>query len=43
LCVTAPHKFYVGFRYVNPLTEDAVEQMERQVLLHCCRLDIIYD
>ncbi|XP_046575841.1 LOW QUALITY PROTEIN: ferrochelatase, mitochondrial-like [Haliotis rubra] len=25
---TAPHKFYVGFRYANPLTEDAIEQME---------------
>lgn len=26
---TAPHKFYIGFRYVNPLTEDAIEQMEK--------------
>ncbi|XP_027881479.1 ferrochelatase, mitochondrial [Xiphophorus couchianus] len=26
---TAPHKFYIGFRYVNPLTEDAIEEMER--------------
>jgi len=26
---SAPHKFYIGFRYVNPLTEDALEQMER--------------
>ncbi|EDO40867.1 predicted protein [Nematostella vectensis] len=26
---TAPHKFYVGFRYATPLTEDAIEQMER--------------
>ncbi|XP_052213135.1 ferrochelatase, mitochondrial-like isoform X2 [Dreissena polymorpha] len=26
---TAPHKFYIGFRYVNPLTEDALEQMEK--------------
>ncbi|ESN94183.1 hypothetical protein HELRODRAFT_69010, partial [Helobdella robusta] len=25
---TAPHKFYIGFRYVNPLTEDALEKME---------------
>jgi len=25
---TAPHKFYVGFRYVDPLTEDAIESME---------------
>ncbi|GCC30505.1 hypothetical protein chiPu_0008956 [Chiloscyllium punctatum] len=26
---TAPHKFYIGFRYVHPLTEEAVEEMER--------------
>lgn len=26
---TAPHKFYIGFRYVNPLTEDALDQMEK--------------
>uniref|UniRef100_A0A8P4K6Z9 Ferrochelatase n=1 Tax=Dicentrarchus labrax TaxID=13489 RepID=A0A8P4K6Z9_DICLA len=26
---TAPHKFYIGFRYVNPLTEDAIEEMEK--------------
>ncbi|XP_064388468.1 ferrochelatase, mitochondrial-like [Halichondria panicea] len=26
---TAPHKFYVGFRYANPLTEDSLDQMER--------------
>lgn len=25
---SAPHKFYIGFRYVNPLTEDSIEQME---------------
>lgn len=25
---TAPHKFYVGFRYAHPLTEDAIDQME---------------
>ncbi|XP_056874087.1 ferrochelatase, mitochondrial isoform X1 [Takifugu flavidus] len=25
---TAPHKFYIGFRYVQPLTENAIEQME---------------
>lgn len=25
---TAPHKFYVGFRYATPLTEDALSQME---------------
>ena len=28
---TAPHKFYVGFRYANPLTEDSLDQMERYV------------
>lgn len=26
---TAPHKHYVGFRYVNPLTEDTLEQIEK--------------
>uniref|UniRef100_H3CP78 Ferrochelatase n=1 Tax=Tetraodon nigroviridis TaxID=99883 RepID=H3CP78_TETNG len=26
---TAPHKFYIGFRYVHPLTENAIEEMER--------------
>jgi len=26
---TAPHKSYVGFRYANTLTEDAIEQMEQ--------------
>lgn len=25
---TAPHKYYIGFRYVHPLTEEALEQME---------------
>ncbi|XP_053304162.1 ferrochelatase, mitochondrial isoform X2 [Spea bombifrons] len=25
---TAPHKYYIGFRYVNPLTEAAIEEME---------------
>ena len=31
ICVvfSAPHKFYIGFRYVNPLTEDSIEQMEK--------------
>lgn len=26
---SAPHKPYVGFRYVNPLTEYTLEQMEK--------------
>ncbi|XP_054162405.1 ferrochelatase, mitochondrial-like [Oppia nitens] len=26
---SAPHKFYVGFRYAKPLTEEAIETMER--------------
>lgn len=26
---TAPHKHYVAFRYVNPLTEDTINQIER--------------
>ncbi|POI26207.1 hypothetical protein CIB84_010043, partial [Bambusicola thoracicus] len=25
---TAPHKYYIGFRYVHPLTEEAIEEME---------------
>lgn len=25
----APHKYYIGFRYVHPLTEEAIEEMER--------------
>lgn len=25
---SAPHKFYIGFRYVHPLTENAIKQME---------------
>lgn len=25
---TAPHKYYVAFRYVNPLTEDTINQIE---------------
>lgn len=26
---SAPHKFYIGFRYVQPLTEDAIKEMEK--------------
>ncbi|XP_071484548.1 ferrochelatase, mitochondrial-like [Diadema antillarum] len=26
---TAPHKYYIGFRYVDPLTEDTIDQMEK--------------
>jgi len=26
---TAPHKYYIGFRYVQPLTEDSIDQMVR--------------
>ena len=26
---SAPHKFYIGFRYVNPMTEYSIEQMEK--------------
>ena len=31
-CLTAPHKYYIGFRYVHPLTEEAIEEMERDGL-----------
>ncbi|CRL07413.1 CLUMA_CG020386, isoform A [Clunio marinus] len=27
---TAPHKSYVGFRYVNPFTEDTIRQIEKE-------------
>lgn len=26
---SSPHKFYVGFRYADPLLEEALNQMER--------------
>lgn len=26
---TAPHKYYIGFRYVHPFTQEAIEEMER--------------
>ena len=25
----APHKYYIGFRYVHPLTEEAIEAIEK--------------
>lgn len=25
----APHKYYIGFRYVKPLTEMAIEEIEK--------------
>lgn len=28
----APHKYYIGFRYVHPLTEEAIQEMERDGL-----------
>lgn len=30
---TAPHKYYVGFRYAHPLTEDALDQMIRFAII----------
>lgn len=30
---SAPHKHYVGFRYVNPLTEDTLAAIEKYVLV----------
>lgn len=30
---TAPHKAYTGFRYANPLTEEALDTIERKVLI----------
>ncbi len=34
LLIAAPHKFYVGFRYAHPLTEDAIEEMYRFVIVY---------
>ena len=31
---TAPHKFYIGFRYAAPLTETAIQQIEEDNLEH---------
>ena len=40
--ITAPHKFYVGFRYAHPLTEEAIDSMEWYSFIHLlslyCRL-----
>lgn len=30
---TAPHKPYVAFRYVDPLTESTFEQIEKYILI----------
>ena len=30
----APHKFYIGFRYADPLTEETIDQMEKYVVRH---------
>jgi protoheme ferro-lyase len=27
--LVAPHKFYIGFRYVKPLTETALDEIEK--------------
>ncbi|XP_053634811.1 ferrochelatase, mitochondrial isoform X1 [Cherax quadricarinatus] len=32
---SAPHKHYIGFRYANPLTEDTLEQMEKDGVENC--------
>lgn len=31
---SAPHKFYIGFRYAHPLTEDTLEQMAQDGIQH---------
>lgn len=33
---TAPHKHYVAFRYVSPLTEDAFSELERYFYIFLC-------
>ena len=32
---TSPHKYYIGFRYAHPLTEDALDQMIRYIYIAC--------
>lgn len=32
---TGPHKFYVGFRYISPMTEEAVLEMKKDELERC--------
>ncbi|GFR94006.1 ferrochelatase [Elysia marginata] len=32
--MSAPHKFYIGFRYAHPLTEDTIEQMADDGVQH---------
>lgn len=32
--LSAPHKFYIGFRYAHPLTEDTIEQMADDGVQH---------
>lgn len=29
---TAPHKYYIGFRYAHPLDVDAIAEMEKYVI-----------
>ncbi|KAJ8313417.1 hypothetical protein KUTeg_009045 [Tegillarca granosa] len=36
---TAPHKYYIGFRYVHPLTEEAIDSMEKYI--YYCFLNVI--
>lgn len=36
---TAPHKHYVGFRYVDPLTEDTLARIEKYVYLSANPVD----
>jgi len=40
--IVAPHKYYVGFRYADPLLENALEQMERQVMLVLIRCSLVF-
>ncbi len=31
--IKAPHKFYIGFRYVKPLTEHTIAEMEKYYIM----------
>jgi ferrochelatase len=31
--ILAPHKYYIGFRYVKPFTEMAIDEIEKYIIL----------
>lgn len=37
---TAPHKYYIAFRYADPLTEDTLERMHKYVYRNLCNMHV---